>query len=87
MSVEYQNIFTQVQVRGPVEAGVAPDTLVPEIWERGKGGFFSYWVGKLGNAQIGPFYLGSLGIISLVFGTLAVNIIGFNYLAQVDWHI
>jgi photosynthetic reaction center M subunit len=87
MSVEYQNIFTQVQVRGPVEKGIAADTLVPEIWERGKSGFFSYWIGKLGNAQIGPFYLGSLGVISLVFGTLAINIIGFNYLAQVDWHI
>ncbi len=87
MSVEYQNIFTQVQVRGPVEAGLPADTLVPEIWERGKGGFFSYWVGKLGNAQIGPFYLGTLGVISIVFGTLAFNIIGFNYLSQVDWHI
>ncbi len=85
--VEYQNIFTQVQVRGPVEAGLPADTLVPEIWGRGNSGFFNYWIGKLGNAQIGPFYLGTLGIISLVFGTLAINIIGLNYLAQVDWHL
>ena len=85
--VEYQNIFTQVQVRGPLEAGIEPDTLTPEIYGRGKGSFFSYWVGKLGNAQLGPVYLGTLGVISLVFGTLAINIIGLNYLAQVDWHL
>ena len=87
MSVEYQNIFTQVQVRGPFETGVAPASDIPEIWPRSKRGFFSWIVGKLGNAQLGPVWLGTYGIVSLITGVLAINIIGLNYLAQVDWHL
>ncbi|MBX2856976.1 MAG: photosynthetic reaction center subunit M, partial [Rhodobacteraceae bacterium] len=82
---EYQNIFTQVQVRGPLEAGIPPN--VNEAFPRGTGSFFSYWVGKIGNAQLGPVYLGSYGLFSVIFGTLAFNIIGLNYLASVDWSI
>ncbi|NNM00432.1 MAG: photosynthetic reaction center subunit M, partial [Gammaproteobacteria bacterium] len=44
-----------------------------------------YWLGKIGNAQIGPIHLGFLGVASLVFGVLSFNIIGFNMLASVDW--
>ncbi len=84
--VEYQNIFTQVQVRGPLETGIELPANT-DAFPRGRGAFFNYWVGKLGNAQLGPIYLGSYGIFSLIFGTLAINIIGFNYLAQVDWHL
>jgi photosynthetic reaction center M subunit len=36
-------------------------------------------------AQIGPIYLGGLGIASIFFGVFAFNIIGFNMLAQVNW--
>ena len=32
-------------------------------------------------------YLGSYGLFSLIFGTLAINIIGLNYLASVDWSV
>lgn len=87
MSVEYQNIFTQVQVRGPFETGINPDSDIPEIWPRNKRGFFSWIVGLLGNAQLGPIWLGTYGIVSLIAGVLAINIIGLNYLAQVDWHV
>jgi photosynthetic reaction center M subunit len=41
--------------------------------------------GRLGNAQIGPVYLGGMGLASLILGTLAINIIGFNMLASVNW--
>ena len=41
----------------------------------------------LGNAQLGPIYLGWAGLISLATGTLWFNIVGFNMLAQVDWSI
>ncbi|MEL6317350.1 MAG: photosynthetic reaction center subunit M, partial [Pseudomonadota bacterium] len=85
--MEYQNIFTQVQVRGPLEAGIPAETNSPEIYDRGAGAFFNYWVGKLGNAQLGPIYLGSLGVFSLVFGVLSINIMGLNYLASVDWSV
>jgi len=83
---EYTNIFTQVQVRGPLEAGVTEGTVDPER-DRGGTPWFSNFLGRLGNAQVGPIHLGFYGVISIVTGTLAINIIGFNYLAQVDWNI
>ncbi|MCR9255116.1 MAG: photosynthetic reaction center subunit M [Alphaproteobacteria bacterium] len=82
---QYQNIFTQIQVRGHIEEGVAHDD--SQAWDRTGPGFFSYIVGIFGNAQIGPIYLGAYGVVSLIFGTLGINIIGFNFLAQVDWNI
>ena len=44
-----------------------------------------YWAGKLGDAQIGPFYLGTLGLMSLLFGFIAFEIIGLNMWASVNW--
>lgn len=79
---EYQNIFTQVQVRGPAEPGVA---LPPEDEPRVGQPFFQYWFGKIGNAQVGPIYLGWLGVWSIVFGVLAIEIIGLNMWASVNW--
>jgi photosynthetic reaction center M subunit len=80
---EYLNLFTQVQVRGPSEAGVA---LPRGIWTReGKPGFF-YWAGKFGDAQIGPIYLGTTGLMSLICGFIAIEIIGLNMFASVNWN-
>ncbi len=79
----YQNIFTQVQVRGPVEMGVhVPSSGEPRTF---KGGFI-HLLGRIGNAQIGPIYLGFTGTLSLIFGALALQIIGLNMLASVDWN-
>jgi photosynthetic reaction center M subunit len=80
---DYQNIFTAVQIKVPVDRGIG----IPNAgYDRlGKGGF-SYWIGKFGNAQLGPIYLGYLGIISLATGIAAFNIIGFNMLASVGWN-
>ena len=79
---EYQNIFTAIQVQGQPEMGIPlPRGDDPRI---GKG-FLSYWAGKIGNAQIGPIYLGTLGVISLISFLLAFNIIGLNFWAQVGW--
>ncbi|MFN0218728.1 MAG: photosynthetic reaction center subunit M [Hyphomicrobium sp.] len=80
---EYQNIFTQVQVRSPAELGVH---LPPENSPRGTGTSFSYWAGKMGDAQLGPVYLGTTGLISLVCGIIAIEIIGLNMLASVNWN-
>src|SRR6056297_824402 len=81
---EYTNIFTQVQVRGPLEAGAGPASMAGE---RSRGMTFSSFLGWLGNAQLGPIHLGYYGVISIVTGTLWFNIIGFNMLAQVDWNV
>jgi photosynthetic reaction center M subunit len=79
---QYQNLFTTVQPVGPVQSGAPqgagdePRMGKPFIW---------HLAGRLGNAQIGPLYLGYLGIASLMLGTLAINIMGLNMLAQVNW--
>ena len=78
----YQNIFTQVQVRAAADMGVP---LPKGDWARdGKPGV-SYWMGKVGEAQIGPIYLGRLGLASLFMGFLAFEIIGLNMWASVNW--
>ncbi len=79
----YQNIFTQVQVRGPFEMGVH----LPAVDDPRKiKPFFSYWAGKIGDAQIGPVYLGTLGVLSIFCGVIAIEIIGLNMLASVNWN-
>jgi photosynthetic reaction center M subunit len=81
---EYLNIFTRVQVRGHYE----PGTPLPgrENSERTTNPpLFEYWMGKLGDAQIGPIYLGTLGIASAVCFLIAFEIIGLNMWASVHW--
>jgi photosynthetic reaction center M subunit len=78
----YQNIFTQVQLRGELEAGVP---LGPNNDAR-LGPFGTSWLmGKLGGAQIGPVYLGTLGVASLLCGFIAIEIMGLNMAASVNW--
>ena len=66
--IEYQNIFTQVQVSAPDYAGVPLENA-----EDDRSGILthSYWAGKLGDAQIGPIYLGPVGVAAFFMGTLA----------------
>ena len=78
----YQNIFNQVQVRAPADMGVP---LPRGDWARDGRPGPSYWLGKFGEAQLGPIYLGRLGIASLFLGFLAFEIIGLNMFASVNW--
>jgi photosynthetic reaction center M subunit len=79
---QYQNLFNQVQLRTVPETGVPlPIGDDPRI---GQGGY-SYWLGKVGAAQVGPIYLGKLGFASLLCGFLAFEIIGLNMFASVNW--
>jgi photosynthetic reaction center M subunit len=79
---EYQNIFTRIQVRGAPESGVP---LPVGDWDRGGEPFFHYWLGKIGDPQVGPFYLGPLGLASIICGFIAIEIIGLNMWASVNW--
>ncbi len=80
---QYQNLFTTVTVEAPGHSGVelgpgnSPRSLDPPL--------HYYWLGKIGNAQIGPIYLGGLGLASLICGLIAFNIIGMNMLASVNY--
>ena len=48
---EYQNIFTRVQVRSAPDWGVPIDQ---SSWIRSLPPRFSYLLGKIGDAQVGP---------------------------------
>ncbi|MEQ1615956.1 MAG: photosynthetic reaction center subunit M, partial [Hyphomicrobiaceae bacterium] len=79
---EYQNLFTRVQVRAAPEIGVPIEA---GVWDRGDTTLFSYWAGKIGDAQVGPVYLGWTGVASLLCGFIAIEIIGLNMWASVNW--
>ncbi len=82
-SVPYLNIFTRVQVRGPDDLG--PPAATDGIYSRTKDPSHNYWLGKIGDAQIGPLYLGTWGLISVAAFLVGFNIIGLNFWMQVDW--
>ena len=81
-AIDYQNIFTRIQVRGPDDTGPPIES---QIYKRGTSIFHNYWLGKIGDAQIGPIYLGWYGSVSLLFGIIAFEIIGLNMWASVNW--
>jgi len=70
---EYQNIFNQLQVRAAPEMGMVEQ--VP-LHERGRLTGFSNLAGWFGNAQLGPFYLGTMGVISLMSGLIWFTMVG-----------
>jgi photosynthetic reaction center M subunit len=78
---EYQNIFTRVQVHGAPDMGVP----MPGDWNRIGKPRFNALLGRFGDAQIGPIYLGGLGTASLICGFIAIEIIGLNMWASVNW--
>jgi photosynthetic reaction center M subunit len=81
--LEYQNLFTRVQIRTVPDPGIPIDE---STGQRYGTGFFSSLVGKFGDAQIGPIYLGWSGILSLLCGFIAIEIIGLNMWASVGWN-
>ena len=81
--VEYQNIFTQVQVRAAPEMGMVEGV---ELENRTKSASFSTLLGWFGNAQVGPIYLGTLGVISLVTGTIWFVMVGMWYWDQAGYN-
>jgi photosynthetic reaction center M subunit len=82
--LEYQNLWTRVQVHAPPDPGVP---LRGGTWGRDGKPILFYWAGKLGDAQIGPVYLGTAGVFSLLFGFIAFEIIGLNMWRSVNWSI
>jgi photosynthetic reaction center M subunit len=81
---QYQNIFTDIQVRGPLEAGIP---IGRETNERiGGSGSFNHLMGRIGNAQIGPIYLGFLGVASIACFIVGFVTIGLNMWAQVGFN-
>jgi photosynthetic reaction center M subunit len=80
---EYQNIFTQVQVQGPPEMGVVGNA---DLADRTKKAGFSSTLGWLGNAQLGPIYLGTFGVVALATGFLWFFLVGISFWVQAGWN-
>ena len=79
----FESFYNQVLIVGPPDDGPAlPQGDLPRI----KVNQMFYWLGKLGDPQVGPFYLGWPGILSILFGLTAFEIIGLNMFAQADWN-
>ena len=78
---QYQNIFTQLQVSGPPDIGPP----IENAAFRTRKTRMSQLLGWIGSAQLGPIYLGYLGVASLIFGFFAIEIIGLNMWASVGW--
>ena len=78
----YQNIFTRVQVHGMPDLGVPAKA---GLYQRGKSTGHSYWLGKIGDAQLGPIYLGWMGTVSILLGFIAFEIIGLHMWSSVNW--
>ena len=80
---EYQNIFTQVQVRAAPEMGMVEGV---ELENRTKSASFSNLLGWFGNAQLGPIYLGTMGVISLVTGITWFVMVGLWFWDQAGYN-
>ncbi len=80
---EYQNIFTQVQVRAAPEMGMVEGV---EMENRTKSASFSNLLGWFGNAQLGPIYLGTMGVISLATGTIWFVMVGLWFWDQAGYN-
>ena len=81
---EYQNLFTQVQAHAPSYPGV-PLERDRDTRERIGTPIHLKLAGWLGNAQIGPIYLGFLGVAAVIFFLIGFTTIGFNMLVQVNY--
>jgi photosynthetic reaction center M subunit len=76
---EYQNIFTQVQVRAAPEMGMVENV---DLGNRTKSAAFSNLAGWFGNAQLGPIYLGTFGVVSIATGLIWFVMVGAWF-----WHL
>ncbi len=80
---EYQNIFTQLQVRGRPELGMVEGV---ELENRTRSASFSNLLGWIGNAQLGPVYLGTMGVISLATGAIWFVMVGMWFWWQAGFN-
>lgn len=78
---QYQNIFSQLQLSGP------PENVIPveDGSFRTRKTRFSKLIGWIGSAQVGPIYLGYLGVASTICFLFAFEITGLNMWASVGW--
>lgn len=80
----FHTLFTSIELEAPFE--YAPDTR-PRSPEYKIEPRHSVWLGRLGESQFGPTHIGVLAIASIFCGFVAIEIIGLNMWASVDWNV
>jgi photosynthetic reaction center M subunit len=80
---QFHSLSSSILVRGPEEEATVT---VPGDFPRVGTPFHSQWLGRIGEMQVLPAYLGNLGIASLICGFIAIEIIGLNMWASVNWN-
>ncbi len=81
---QFHTLYNAVAVRGPDDPGI---DLGPRSFARVGKAYQSRWLGRIGEMQVLPTYLGVLGTASLICGFIAIEIIGLNMWASVDWNL
>ena len=80
----FHTLYTAIEMEGPLEAGLPMrNTMFRRIFNP----IHSTLLGRIGETQLGPVALGVPGILSIVFGFIAFEIIGLNMWASVDWNV
>ena len=80
----FHTLYTAIEMLSPIEAGVP---MRDSPYRRIMRPFHSRLLGRIGETQVGPTYLGVPGILSIVCGFIAFEIIGLNMWASVDWNV
>ena len=79
----FHTLYNAITVRGPDEPGLPlPAADAPRV---GKA-LHSRLLGRIGEMQVLPTYLGFTGVASLICGFIAIEVIGLNMWASVDWN-
>ena len=80
----FHSLWTSIELVGPDEEG--PELPKGSLRRIGRA-FHSEWLGRVGETQVLPTYLGAPGLWSLIFGIAAIEVIGLNMWASVDWNV
>ena len=80
---KFHTLYTAVELSGPGDDIPLPPGSFARVV---KPAIESTWLGRMGERQFGPTYLGVLGILSIACGFVAIEIIGLNMWASVDWN-
>ena len=81
----FHTLYNAVELRGAIERGLEPPP-PPRIGGAKLAGY-SKLLGRIGELQVGPIQLGAEAIVSIAAGFVAIEIIGLNMWASVDWNI
>jgi photosynthetic reaction center M subunit len=81
----FHSLYTSIEMEGPLEPGLPMQGAA--FTSRYLRPFHSRLLGRIGETQVGPTYLGVTGILSIVCGFIAFEIIGLNMWASVDWNV